>query len=129
MSNAPEKSFKMKSIREGLGLDRPLVYIAGKISGLHYDDVVAKFAKREAELSARGFATFNPVAFVDESCDWQEAMRICLAHLPYSDYIDMLPDWQSSKGATWEREVALKLGIPLLVEPSLDFSEMMKTDF
>lgn len=113
--NAPE-SKKMKHIQEGLGLESPLVYIAGKISGLHYAEVLEKFAKRANELAAMGFAVFNPCEFVDESCDWEMAMRICLAHLPYCDYIDLLPDWQSSKGATFERECALKLGIPVFQE-------------
>ena len=130
MENAPE-SKKMKNIQEGLGLDAPLIYIAGKVSGLHYTDVVEKFKKRENELLAKGFNVFNPCEFVDESFDWQQAMRICMAHLPYCDFIDMLPDWQSSKGATFERECALKMGIEIYTgEPSQNpVAEMIKNDF
>tara|TARA_R110002012_G_scaffold249189_1_gene426757 strand:- start:426 stop:818 length:393 start_codon:yes stop_codon:yes gene_type:complete len=130
MENAPE-SKKMKNIQEGLGLDAPLIYIAGKVSGLHYTDVVEKFKKRENELLAKGFNVFNPCEFVDESFDWQQAMRICMAHLPYCDFIDMLPDWQSSKGATFERECALKMGIEIYRdEPSQNpVAEMIKNDF
>lgn len=130
MNNAPV-STKMKSIQEGLGLESPLVYIAGKVSGLHYADVVEKFSKRAQELAAMGYAVFNPCEFVDESCDWEQAMRICMAHLPYCDYIDMLPDWQSSKGATFERECALKMGIQIFKDqPSQNpVADMLETDF
>lgn len=130
--NAPEQTKKMKSIREGIFLDTPLIYIAGKVSGLHYSEVVEKFNKRAEELTAKGYAVFNPCEHVDESCTWEEAMRICMAHLPYCDYIDLLPDWQSSKGATFEREVALKMGIEVFKEddPQVNpVAEMIKTDF
>lgn len=130
-NTAPEKSLKMKSVRDAFQLDFPLIYIAGKVSGLHYPDVVEKFAKRAEQLGARGYSVFNPVDFVDESCTWEEAMRICMAHLPYCDHIDLLPDWQSSKGATFERECALKMGIPIYVEPASGnlVAEMLKTEF
>lgn len=128
---APEKSLKMKSVKDGFELESPLIYIAGKVSGLHYPDVVEKFRKRAEELGAKGYAVFNPCDIVDESCTWEEAMRICMAHLPYCDYIDMLPDWQSSKGATFEREVALKMGIPVFKENVSEnpVADMIKTDF
>jgi|GEM_PF-968636 len=121
----------MKSVRQFFELDVPLIYIAGKVSGLHYEDVVAKFAKRQVELEAKGFEVFNPCELVDESCNWQEAMKICLAHLPFADFIDMLPDWQSSKGATFERECALKMGIEIFKEQPSDnpVVDMLKTDF
>lgn len=130
-NTAPQESRKMRSIQENLGLEAPLVYIAGKVSGLHYQEVVEKFKKRENELLAKGYNVFNPCEFVDESCDWQEAMKICLAHLPYCDYIDLLPDWQASKGATFERECALKMGIPIYKDqPDANpVAEMLKNDF
>lgn len=121
---------KMKTVRDGIELGQPLIYIAGKVSGLHYSEVVEKFNKRAEELSAKGFSVFNPCDFVDESCDWQEAMKICLAHLPYCDFIDLLPDWQNSKGATFERECALKMGIPIYKEePTNRVAEMLNNDF
>jgi hypothetical protein len=130
MNLVPEESTKMKSLREGLELDAPLIYIAGKVSGLHYPDVAAKFRKRAEELSSKGYTVFNPCEFVDESCDWQEAMKICMAHLPYCDFIDLLPDWESSEGAKFERECALKMGIPIFQEERITgFSEMLKTEF
>lgn len=130
-TNAPEKSLKMKSVRDNIELDALLIYLAGKVSGLHYPDVVEKFRKRAEELGAKGYAVFNPCDYVDESCDWQEAMKICMAHLPYCDYIDLLPDWESSEGAKFEREVALKMGIQVFQEkPSENpVVDMLKTDF
>lgn len=130
MQNAPENK-KMKSIRDGIGEEINIIYIAGKVSGLHYADVVAKFAKRAEELRALGYEVVNPCELVDESCTWEEALKICLAHLVYCNYIDMLPDWQSSKGATFERECALKMGIMVFQEvPSSNpVADMIKTEF
>lgn len=129
-NNAPETIKKMKTVRDGFEPGQPLIYIAGKVSGLHYSEVVEKFSKRAQELSALGYSVFNPVEVVDESCDWEEAMKICLAHLPYCDFIDLLPDWQDSKGASFERECALKMGIPIYKEEPVNrVAEMLKNDF
>ncbi len=121
----------MKSVRDGVGEEMTVVYIAGKVSGLHLPDVEAKFGKRAEELRALGYGVVNPCEIVDESCTWEEAMKICMAHLPFCDYIDLLPDWQESKGATFEREAALKMGIPIFSETSSlnPVADMLKTDF
>lgn len=131
MNESTPENKKMKSVRDGIGEDTTVIYIAGKVSGLHYTDVEAKFAQRAEALRALGYGVVNPCEIVDESCTWEEAMKICMAHLPFCDYIDLLPDWQESKGATFERECALKMGIPVWEDKTSAnlVADMLKTDF
>ena len=90
----------------------PVVYIAGKVTGLPYKEVSAKFKMKQLELEAMDFFVLNPVDVInDADCSWQEAMRVSLMLLVNADYIYLLPDWWDSDGATLERELAMKLGI------------------
>jgi len=103
----------LKSIRElTFGPEGKSVYIAGKVTGLDYQKAVLAFDNAAAYLELNGFIAINPMDFVAPSCSWEEAMKICLFFLTSADAIWMLPGWQDSKGATMEREIAMKLGIP-----------------
>lgn len=108
---------QLKSIKE-FGLiskNRETVYIAGKVSGLPHLDALTKFMKAEAELISAGFAVINPMFLVHKDAEWKQAMRICLCVLPHADHIFLLHDWNESEGAMWERDTALRLGIPQLI--------------
>lgn len=98
--------------------DKPIVYIAGKVTGLATADVIAKFNKRKAELIAAGYIVINPCDYIQSTEDWFMAMAICLVLLPIAKYINLLHDWQDSEGATMEKEIADKLGIELLTLPN-----------
>lgn len=87
------------------------VYIAGKVTGLDYKDVYLKFQTAQLKLEACGFEVYNPLHHVDEDCDWNLAMKICLKALIDCDYIHLLHDWNESAGATIEKELADKLQI------------------
>jgi len=90
----------------------PAVYIAGKVTGLPYDEVLLKFKKKQRELEGLGFFVLNPTEIMgDADCDWKIAMRVSVILLANADHICLLPDWHLSPGATLERELALKLGI------------------
>ena len=90
----------------------PVIYIAGKVTGLPYKEVTAKFKIKQLELEAMDFFVLNPVDVInDEDCNWQEAMRVSVMLLANADYICLLPDWWDSDGAKLERELAMRLGI------------------
>jgi hypothetical protein len=96
--------------------DLPIVYIAGKISGLDYDVTFLKFKSAQLKLEARGYYVLNPMELVHKEANWEDAMRICLSFLPYAQYIYTLPDCKDSKGAIIEIDLAEKLGIVNLEE-------------
>lgn len=111
--NAPKR---IKSLRKQFPISdgKTVVYIAGKVTGLPWRAAYLKFKTRELELEKEGYTVINPMELCDRSCDWQEAMRICLSFLPHADVIDLLPDWEDSKGAMMEAEIAQRLGIKTL---------------
>lgn len=109
------------------------IYIAGKISGLPFDEVVKKFAKAQTELEAKGYKVMNPVALIihqnekrrannlppltDEK-DRAEILKICVTNLIYyCDSIYLLNDWHISNGAIMEYHVAFSLGMEIMHQP------------
>lgn len=90
----------------------PIVYIAGQVTGLPYNEVWTKFKAKQLELEAQEFHVINPLEHLDEKCEWKEAMRSCIMLLMNADFICLLPDWHKSKGATMERMLSIQLGIP-----------------
>lgn len=94
--------------------DKPLVYIAGKVSGLPHEETWNKFLRAELALRKAGYDVINPMVIIRQDCEWNAAMRICLSVLPYADHLHLLADWHLSNGATIEREHARAMGIPLI---------------
>jgi len=89
----------------------PIVYIAGKVTGLPYPEVYTKFRSKQLELEAQEYFVLNPCEIIEADCNWEEAMRISVMLLANADFICLLPDWHESKGATLERQLAAHLGI------------------
>lgn len=94
-----------------------MVYLAGKVTGLDYKTAQLQFDNAAAYLEINGYDPISPMDFVHPQCTWEEAMKLCITFLPWADMIWMLPGWQDSKGATLEREIAMKTGIPFF-EPN-----------
>lgn len=91
-----------------------LIYIAGKVTGLPYREVVLKFREAQALLEAAGDHAINPTLLCTEETPWPTAMRICIGALTTADAVYMLPCWQNSTGAKLEHELATKLGIQII---------------
>ena len=89
------------------------IYIAGKISGdLDYK---AKFDALEAGLKKRwgSSAILNP-ASLPFGMTTKDYMAICISMLIRADMIILLPDWETSPGATIEKMLAEYAGISIV---------------
>jgi len=105
------------------------IYIAGPMSG-YKDWNFPAFFEAEEKLKELGYETLNPatndgaslevaiqnaISARDSGATWASYMRRDLHSLCLSDAVCVLPNWQSSKGASLEVQVAEALGIPLLI--------------
>ncbi|MBS5110406.1 MAG: DUF4406 domain-containing protein [Phocaeicola vulgatus] len=93
------------------------VYISGAIA--HYDMNERKeaFSRAEEKLMAQGYDPVNPFRNgLPDEAHWRAHMRADIALLLACDYIYMLKDWELSKGAKLELDVASSCGIKVLFE-------------
>lgn len=89
----------------------PVCYLAGKVTGLPYGEVFAKFKMKELEMEHQGYYVLNPCSFIDSDADWPFAMRISVVLLACAQTADFQPDWTDSKGAQLEHGLCLPLEI------------------
>lgn len=95
---------------------KPVVYLAGPFSG-DVEGNVAEAATMALQVWTMGAACHCPhlnsglwVGVLEERVFLEGGLAI----LATCNAILMMPTWQSSAGATKERQLALKLGIPVL---------------
>jgi hypothetical protein len=86
------------------------VYIAGSVTGRHYDEAYRHFENAEVALRKYGFDVVNPMRIVHRQTNWIEAMKKCIPALMESDAIYMLKSYEFSQGAKLELFLALNLG-------------------
>ena len=90
------------------------IYIAGKVSGEDLAQCTMKFGEAQKKIEARGFEAVNPLEVVGTwKISWEAAMKKCIKALMDCDAIYFLPCADRSPGAKFEKELALKLGIPI----------------
>jgi hypothetical protein len=94
----------------------PVIYVAGKITGLPYKEVQDKFKAAQIKLEAQGFKVLNPCEFMAIDENWHTAMRKASTMLNMSDHIYLLPDWKDSEGARFEFAQAVKFDISCINE-------------
>lgn len=95
------------------------IYIAGKITGLVYEDALRAFAEAAAEVERCGHVPVNPMAVNGLDGDgqphaWAEYMKRDIPHLLACDAIYLLPNWKDSKGARLEKHIAEELGMMIV---------------
>ncbi len=70
-------------------------------------EVFAKFGAAAYRLKQQGYEVVNPVSLCSGSWSWKKCMKVCLAAMLKCDAVYLLPDWNDSKGAKIELEVAM----------------------
>jgi len=89
-------------------------YVAGKITGLPKEDVKQKFSMMENQLTGMGYHVVNPLAVTDDSHSWDASVRNDIKIMLECDEVHLLSDWQESRGAQLERDIALRLGMQVV---------------
>lgn len=65
-------------------------------------------------LTDRGYAVLNPTTCgVPDGSPWETYMRATLTMMLRADGVAVLPDWQESRGAKAEVDLAHVLGMPV----------------
>lgn len=92
------------------------IYIAGKVTGLPRQEVMAKFRAAENKLSGEGWQVINPTLLISEDASWEDAMKVCFAALAECQAIYMLVDWRDSRGAVLEHSKACEMGMKIFYQ-------------
>ena len=89
------------------------IYISGKISGIE-DSAYDIFEKAEIFLIKSGYKVVNPMKLPhDHDKSWESYMKEDLKALMDCDEIFMLENWETSRGAEIEYDLASELGIKI----------------
>lgn len=99
------------------------IYIAGPCTDMP-DLNYPAFNAEAARLRAEGHEVSNPAENPEPPCkSWAGYMRISIPQMLACDEVLMLPGWERSEGATLERQIARKLGMPISYLPSEESSQ------
>lgn len=104
----------------------PILYIAGPITGVR--DYKRRFERASMRLATAGYDPLSPArnhpkanpgltsGLVSRTFPtWHDWMRAGLTLLVEVDGVALLPGWEDSEGASWEKRIAeAVLGIPAL---------------
>lgn len=122
----------MKENSKGVKYIIPKIYIAGKITGLVYEDALRSFAEVETLLSQLGHEPVNPMKENGLDGDgkeypWAEYMRRDIPHLLGCDGIFLMDNWRQSKGARLEALIAKELGMEIFTTHYLELGRLQAT--
>lgn len=87
------------------------LYVIGPVTG-HAANNLPAFLDAKNRLMREGYAVGIPHDFIDSACEWRRAMRTSIRHLVEADGVALLPNWNVSRGASLECEIATRIGIP-----------------
>jgi hypothetical protein len=104
------------------------IYIAGKVTGLNWQNARAKFAVTEQKLIDAGLnrnQIVNPLELgIPPETDWHEAMQLCLKNLRQCTAIFIQKDWRDSFGARREITLAHELRLDLYYDEQNDIETL-----
>lgn len=87
------------------------IYIAGRITGdPQYKE---KFGRVEAYYRNQDYTVLNP-ACLPEGMTSADYMRVCFSMIDSADAVAFIPGWETSPGATLEREYCKYIKKPIL---------------
>lgn len=110
-------------------MKKKIAYIAGRVSGLPYEEVKEKFAEAERQLEAIGYDVVNPIDLVEftnavraaegeppftDATHRKEIMGLCIGALSICDELHLLPDYKWSNGALQEKMFAEHNKMPII---------------
>ncbi len=96
------------------------LYLAGPMSGVA-DFNFPAFNEKAEELRHEGWVVTNPAQFpFHDGWEWHQYLRVALRAMTYCDTIYLLAGWRQSRGANLEYEVAVGLGMKVLMEGDSD---------
>jgi len=79
------------------------IYVAGKVTGLPYNQVVEKFKHACSFIKSMGYEPINPLDFVpNKEATWDEAKPYLMPHIKRAHAIYLINDWSQSDGAKQE---------------------------
>lgn len=93
------------------------IYLSGKITGLPYEEALNKFNLAENIAKTIALEVVNPMTIEhNHDLSWESYMKQDLKAMLDCDSIYMLSNHQDSKGATIERDLAMKLNLSIYYE-------------
>lgn len=100
------------------------IYISGKISGLPFSQVQAKFRSAQEHLESLGYTVVNPLDNgLSEQHTWAEHMLEDIKMLFECDAVYLLSDWADSRGAIIEKYIAEISGKQVLSQTKEDLDK------
>lgn len=93
---------------------KKIVYLSGPISNIVGGNF-REFALAQEKIEALGFTVLNPHdlcrnidgnEYESEEAYWEACMRNCLCALPFANILVTLNNWEESRGAKIEVEIA-----------------------
>lgn len=90
-----------------------VLYLSGPMSGVP-DYNRPLFHATAKRLRDEGYIVINPAEHeLEDGATWEEYLHDDIELLLRCNAVAVLPDWKSSRGATFEVFIATKLGMPI----------------
>ena len=102
-----------------------MVYISGQITGT--EGYLERFSRAEELLTKRKLVPVNPAKvnfMMPVQTTYDQYMQMSMTMLSFCSDIYMIEGWENSKGATWERDYAMRNGIEVHYLHEEDYKEI-----